>query len=72
MQDLDAKYGLTNNLTLDVTINTDFAQVEADDQQINLTRFSYSFQRKEPSSRSVQVYSTSDLKGKATYFTAVR
>ncbi len=36
---LDAKYGLTNNLTLDVTVNTDFAQVEADDQQINLTRF---------------------------------
>ena len=29
---LDAKYGLTNNLTLDVTVNTDFAQVEADDE----------------------------------------
>jgi hypothetical protein len=43
---LDAKYGLTNNLTLDVTINTDFAQVEADDQQINLTRFSLFFPEK--------------------------
>jgi hypothetical protein len=43
---LDAKYGLTNNLTLDVTVNTDFAQVEADDQQINLTRFSLFFPEK--------------------------
>jgi len=32
---LDLKYGLTNNLALDLTINTDFAQVEADDQQVN-------------------------------------
>ncbi|HLO57212.1 MAG TPA: DUF5916 domain-containing protein [Bacteroidales bacterium] len=36
---LDLKYGLTNNLTLDVTLNTDFAQVESDDQRVNLTRF---------------------------------
>jgi len=36
---LDLKYGLTENLALDLTVNTDFAQVEADDQQINLTRF---------------------------------
>jgi hypothetical protein len=43
---LDAKYNLTNNLTLDVTINTDFAQVEADDQKINLTRFSLYFPEK--------------------------
>ncbi len=43
---LDIKYGLTNNLTMDVTINTDFAQVEADDAQINLTRFSLSFPEK--------------------------
>ena len=43
---IDAKYGLTNNLTLDVTVNTDFAQVEADDQQINLTRFSLFFPEK--------------------------
>jgi hypothetical protein len=40
---LDAKYGITNNLTLDVTVNTDFAQVEADDEEINLTRFSLYF-----------------------------
>ena len=33
---LDIKYGLTSNMTLDLTLNTDFAQVEADDQMINL------------------------------------
>jgi hypothetical protein len=43
---LDLKYGLTNNLTLDVTVNTDFAQVEADDQMINLTRYSLFFPEK--------------------------
>ncbi len=42
----DLKYGLTNNLTLDLTVNTDFAQVEADDQQVNLTRFSLFFPEK--------------------------
>jgi len=42
----DTKYGLTNNLTLDVTVNTDFAQVEADDQQVNLTRYSLFFPEK--------------------------
>ena len=36
---LDVKYGLTSTLTLDVTTNTDFAQVEADRVRINLTRF---------------------------------
>ena len=40
---LDLKLGLTRNLTLDLTANTDFAQVEADDQQVNLTRFSLFF-----------------------------
>ena len=43
---LDVKYGLTSNLTMDVTVNTDFAQVEADNQQINLTRFSLFFPEK--------------------------
>jgi len=43
---LDIKYGLTNNLTLDLTLNTNFAQVEADDEQINLTRFSLFFPEK--------------------------
>jgi len=35
----DVQVGLTSNLTLDLTVNTDFAQVEADDQQVNLDRF---------------------------------
>ena len=43
---LDVKYSLTSNLTLDVTVNTDFAQVEADDQQVNLTRYSLFFPEK--------------------------
>lgn len=43
---LDVKYNLTSNLTLDLTVNTDFAQVEADDQRINLTRFSLWFPEK--------------------------
>lgn len=43
---LDVKFGLTSNLTADVTINTDFAQVEADNQQVNLTRFSLFFPEK--------------------------
>lgn len=42
----DIKYGITNNLTLDLTVNTDFAQVEADDQQVNLTRFNLFFPEK--------------------------
>lgn len=43
---LDMKYGLTSNLTLDLTVNTDFAQVEADNQQVNLTRFPLFFPEK--------------------------
>jgi hypothetical protein len=43
---LDVKYGLTSNLGLDLSLNTDFAQVEADDQQVNLTRFSLFFPEK--------------------------
>ena len=43
---LDVKYGIAKNLIMDVTVNTDFAQVEADDQQINLTRFSLYFPEK--------------------------
>lgn len=42
----DVKVGLTSNLTFDATVNTDFAQVEADDQQVNLTRFSLFFPEK--------------------------
>ena len=43
---IDIKYSPTSNLALDLTLNTDFAQVEADDQQINLTRFALFFPEK--------------------------
>jgi hypothetical protein len=43
---VDLKYGITQNLTADLTYNTDFAQVEADEQQINLTRFNLFFPEK--------------------------
>ena len=42
----DVKYGVTENLTADLTINTDFAQVEVDEQQVNLTRFNLFFPEK--------------------------
>ena len=42
----DVKYGVTQGLTADFTYNTDFAQVEVDEQQINLTRFSLYFPEK--------------------------
>ena len=45
---LDVKYGITPNLTGDLTFNTDFAQVEADREQINLTRFSLFFPEMRP------------------------
>ena len=43
---IDIKYGITQGLTADFTANPDFAQVEADEQQINLTRFSLFFPEK--------------------------
>jgi len=44
----DAKWGVTPSLTLDATYNTDFAQVEVDDIQVNLDRFSLFFPEKRP------------------------
>ncbi len=43
---VDVKYAITSNLTLDATLNTDFAQVEADNVEINLTRFNLFFPEK--------------------------
>ena len=45
---LDLKYGITPSLTLDLTYKTDFAQVEADEQQLNLDRFNLFFPEKRP------------------------
>ena len=42
----DVKYGVTSGLTWDFTVNTDFSQVEADEQQINLSRFNLFFPEK--------------------------
>lgn len=43
---LDVKWGMTSNLTADLTLNTDFAQVESDALQVNLTRFSLYYPEK--------------------------
>jgi hypothetical protein len=43
---VDAKFGVTSNLVADLTYNTDFAQVEVDEQQVNLTRFPLFFPEK--------------------------
>jgi hypothetical protein len=43
---IDVKYGVTSGLVWDFTVNTDFSQVEADEQQVNLTRFSLFFPEK--------------------------
>ena len=45
---LDAKVGVTGSMNLDLTYNTDFAQVEVDTQQINLTRYSLRFPERRP------------------------
>ncbi len=45
---IDLKYSVTPSMTLDVTYNTDFAQVEVDEQQINLDRFNLFFPEKRP------------------------
>jgi hypothetical protein len=42
----DVKYGVTQNITADLTVNTDFSQVEVDEQQVNLTRFNLFFPEK--------------------------
>lgn len=45
---LDAKIGITNNFTLDLTVNPDFGQVEADPSEVNLSAFESYFQEKRP------------------------
>ena len=45
---IDLKYSITPSLTLDATYNTDFAQVEVDEQQVNLDRFNLFFPEKRP------------------------
>jgi hypothetical protein len=45
---LDAKIGITNNLTVDLTVNPDFGQVEADPSVVNLSAYETFFEEKRP------------------------
>ncbi|MDQ1297329.1 MAG: hypothetical protein QG611_1311, partial [Bacteroidota bacterium] len=45
---IDAKIGITNNMTMDLTINPDFGQVEADPSEVNLTAYETFFEEKRP------------------------
>lgn len=45
---IDAKIGITNNMTMDLTINPDFGQVEADPSEVNLTAYETFFSEKRP------------------------
>jgi hypothetical protein len=45
---IDAKIGVTNNLTMDLSINPDFGQVEADPSEVNLTAYETFFSEKRP------------------------
>ena len=45
---IDAKIGVTNNMTMDLTINPDFGQVEADPSEVNLSAYETFFTEKRP------------------------
>jgi hypothetical protein len=45
---IDAKIGITNNMTMDLTINPDFGQVEADPSEVNLSAYETFFSEKRP------------------------
>jgi len=45
---VDGKFGLTNDITLDFTVNPDFGQVEADPSEVNLTTFETKFEERRP------------------------
>ena len=64
----DMKYSLTSDLTLDATYNTDFAQVESDEEQVNLTRFSLFFpEKREFFPENAQLFSFGALGGRGMY-----
>lgn len=67
---LDVKYGITQNLTLDLSVNTDFAQVESDNAQINLTRFDLFFPEKRTFFLKDPVISALHLMKRIIFFTA--
>ena len=45
---IDAKIGVTNNMTMDLTVNPDFGQVEADPSEVNLSAYETFFEEKRP------------------------
>jgi hypothetical protein len=65
---IDVKYPLSGNMTLDLTVNTDFAQVEADNAQINLTRFELFFPEKRQFFQERSDIFAFDLGGNSTLF----
>jgi hypothetical protein len=59
---LDVKYGLTPELTMDLTYRTDFSQVEVDQERVNLTRFSLFFpERRDFFTENSGVFSFGDI-----------
>ena len=65
---IDLKYSLTSNLTMDLTVNTDFAQVESDDEQVNLTRFALFYPEKRMFFQERSSIFRFDLGGASTMF----
>ena len=60
---LDLKYGVTPSLTLDATVNTDFSQVDVDQLQVNLTRFSlFQSERREFFIENAGVFTFGDVR----------
>lgn len=66
---VDIKYGISSNLTLDLTVNTDFAQVESDNVQLNLTRFNLFFpEKREFFLERSGLFEHGNLRSTQTYF----
>jgi len=58
---VDAKINLSSNIVTDLTLNTDFAQVEADQEQVNLTRYSLYFpEKREFFLEGAEIFNTRD------------
>ena len=65
---IDVKWGVRADLTLDATVNTDFAQVEADEEQVNLTRFALVFPEKRPFFlENAQLFKSASRKARSSY-----
>jgi len=65
----DLKYSISSNMTLDLTVNTDFAQVEADNVQLNLTRFNLFFpEKREFFLERAGLFEHGDVRSTQTFF----